>query len=504
MNKELKNIHFMGIRGSGASFAASIALKEGFKVSGCDQGKSNEYVKFLLDQRVSIDSGHHPSHLSKIDMLVVSPAIEQLDPTNLELQEARVKAIPILTWQRFVGEYLMKDKFVIAVAGTHGKGTTASMIGLILEEALFDPTVGLGSVVPKWKRNFRVGKGKYFVIEADEFNNNFLNFSPNAVCITNIEMDHPEFFADIGAVIESFRSFISKMKKDSRSVLILNKDDAYSQELINSFTKERKIFSLITQKITKLFNFRFFSFYSKIKELKINFSEFSLLDKEASFHGANLLTTHRGIAFDLTSDKYSEINPVSLGRYQIPIFGKHNAYNTLAALSMVFSIERPTKQLCEASKKALSYFRGTERRFEIKGEFNGVTIIDDYAHHPTEIKATLLASKDRFPLKRIWAVFQPHMFTRTKYLFKDFVRLFKEGMAQEVIITDIFASREKNVGLVSSESLVRAVGSDKVKYIAQLSDVVKYLKRQVKSGDVVVVMGAGDVNKVSEELLESL
>lgn len=477
----------MGIRGSGASFAASIAHQRGFEISGCDQGSSNEYVKFLLDQRVPIDSGHHPSHLTKIDMLVVSPAIEQLDPTNPELQKAKELTLPILTWQRFVGEYLMKDKFVIAVAGTHGKGTTTSMIGLILEEASLDPTVGVGAIVPKWKRNFRFGKGKYFVVEADEFNNNFLHYTPNAVCITNIEMDHPEFFADIGAVLESFRSLVKKIKKDSRSVLILNKDDAYSQELKNSFIKKRKIFGLIPQ---------------KIDELKINFTEFSFLTQEAWFYSSNLLTDPKGIVFDITPIKLQDVDTGNLGRYRIPIFGKHNAYNALAALSTVFSIEEPTAALVEASKKALANFRGVERRFEIKGEVEGVTIIDDYAHHPTEIKTTLLTARERFPLRKIWAVFQPHMFSRTKYLFKDFVAVFKEGQANEVIITDIFASRERDAGLTSSESLVRSIGSDKVKYIANLNDALKYLKRQVKSGDVVLVMGAGDVNKVSQELLE--
>lgn len=478
-------VHFMGVRGSGISYTASIALERGFEVSGCDLAKSGEYTSFLKENRVVIEEDHNPSHLKGIDLLVVSPAIYSLGKDNGELKQASEKNIPVITWQKFLGDYLVKDKYLIAIAGTHGKGTTTSILGLMLEEAGLDPTVCLGANVVKWKKNFRVGEGKYFVLEADEYNDNFLNFKPNGIGLTNIEMDHPEYFSDEEALLSSVLKFVRSIKKGKESVVLLNKDDYGARNLKKMLFQEKKIWFLIKQ---------------KINYLKTHFYEFSLSDKNADFYLEDLKTTNKGLSFALISNLFPEINSGNLGKYIIPIFGKHNASNTLCALSLLYSVEYPSRELIAASKRALEKFSGASRRFEIKGTFDGITVIDDYAHHPTEIRAVLTTARERFPLKKIWVVFQPHTFTRTKYLFNDFVKVFKEGLSDEAIITDIFPSREKDFGLINSRQLVEGIGLAGVKYIPNLMEVVKYLKRQVKSGEVIVVMGAGDVNKISDML----
>ena len=203
-------VHFLGIGGSGASAAAAIAQAQGFEITGCDLEPKNEFTtQFKPSQLLK---GHDPKHLAGVDILAITPAITSLDPNNPELVEAKRKRIPVMTWQQFVGEYLTKSKFVIAICGTHGKTTTTAMIAQMLEDADLNPTVLLGAIHPKWQANYRIGEGQYFVIEADEFNDNFLHFKPDITVVTNIEMDHPEYFKDFEAVKKSFKKFLSQTK----------------------------------------------------------------------------------------------------------------------------------------------------------------------------------------------------------------------------------------------------------------------------------------------------
>src|SRR3989338_6258714 len=230
-----EHLHFMGIRGSGISYAANLARLEGFKVNGCDKGSSDEFVRDLKKARIPIWEDHNVDHLDSVDLLITSAAIADLDPDNPELTEAEKRKIPSLSWQKFVAGYLMKDKYVIAIAGTHGKGTTTAMLGLIMEDVGLDPTVALGAVVPRWGRNYRKGNSKYFVIEADEFNDNFLNYNPDQIVITNIDMDHPEYFQDFDSYLRSFEKFIDKLTAEPKSILILNADDSNTDSLKKKF-----------------------------------------------------------------------------------------------------------------------------------------------------------------------------------------------------------------------------------------------------------------------------
>src|SRR3989344_2491900 len=226
-------VHFLGIGGSGASAAAAIAQSQGYEISGCDLDISNEFTApFSLDQ---LSKGHSASHISSgnVDILAVTPAIYSLDPANEELLEARKLGIQILTWQEFVGKYLMKDKFIIAVTGTHGKTTTTAMIAKLLEDSSLDPTVELGAIMPSWKSNFRVGKSKYFVIEADEFNDNFFSIKPDISVVTNIDMDHPEYFKDFDAYKESFKKFILQTK----GTVVANLSDGPTAEVMKTVLK---------------------------------------------------------------------------------------------------------------------------------------------------------------------------------------------------------------------------------------------------------------------------
>lgn len=400
----------MGVAGSGISAVAAIAAYAGFKISGCDLNLDSEYLSGLKSGlQFQCWEGHDPGHLQDVDLLIITPAVTSLDPKNKELLEAKKKKIPILTWQEFMGWYLQQDKFVIAVAGTHGKSTTTAMIGLILEKAGLDPTVEVGAIVPEWGRNFRLGGDRYFVCEADEFNDNFLNYHPDIVVITNVEMDHPEYFANLAAVKKSFAKFVGNLKPGGFLV---------DQGKLPADTKLR-----------------------------------------------------------------------------VP--GGFNRQNAALAWKVAARLGVDDKIICQT----LEEFTGLGRRFEFKGEALGARIYDDYAHHPTAIKVTLEAARQKFPHQKIWLVFQPHMFSRTKYLFDDFVKVLQEAPVDKIIILDIFPAREKDRGLVSSRELVSAVGKKDVQYPGRLEEAVRYLTQNIKKGDIVINMGAGDIYRLSPILL---
>ncbi|MDO8573832.1 MAG: cyanophycin synthetase [Candidatus Daviesbacteria bacterium] len=412
----VKRVHFLGIGGSGASAAAAIAQSQGFEVTGCDLEPNNEFTtQFKSDQLLK---EHSASHLTSgnVDILAVTPAIFSLDPNNPELREARKRGIEIMTWQEFLGKYLTKDKFVIAVCGTHGKTTTTAMIAKMLEDAGLDPTVELGAIVPWWKANYRIGQGKYFVIEADEFNDNFLHLKPDITIVTNIEMDHPEYFKDFTAVRKSFAKFESQSKK--------------------------------------------------------------VFDKP---------------------------NP-ELIKFKLKVPGKFNVANASLALQVGLTLGLDP----EIIRKSLENFTGASRRFEYIGEFSGAKVYSDFGHHPTEIEKTMEASREKFPKKRILLVYQPHMFSRTKALFSDFVRVFKNIQTDEqssrasrtkTFIMDIYPSREIDTGLVTSQQLVDAIGKENVTYIGSASETLEKLKPEIKRGDIVFFMSAGDTDKLAKTLV---
>lgn len=423
-------VHFLGIGGSGASAAAALAQAQGFEVTGCDLSPHNEFTPDFKSNQLL--TGHYPQHLEGIDILAVTPAIFSLDPHNPELVEAKKRNIPILTWQQFLGEYLTKEKFVITVCGTHGKTTTTAMIAQILEDANLDPTVELGAIIPKWGKNYRVGKGKYLLVEADEFNDNFLHFKPDINVVTNIEMDHPEYFIDFESIKNSFKRFLLQTKK----AVLANLTDLGVAEVVKIVMKETGIHFLD---------------YSKNKlgiKLKIP-GEFNRLNAKAAFQTGLLLG----------------IKP-------------------------------------EIIQKSLSNFTGAGRRFELIGEYNKARVYSDFGHHPTEIRETIKAAREKFPKERILLIYQPHMFSRTKALFTDFVEVFKNILADQVFIMDIYPSREIDTGLTSSKQLVEAVNRNSVIYIGSANETLGKIKPKIKPDDIVFFMSAGDTDKLAKELVK--
>lgn len=439
MIKGKKYVHFMGIGGSGMSAAAAIALDQGYQVSGCDLEGKTIYTQDLEKKGVKILKGHDSSHLQGVDLLTVTPGVFDLSADNPELVDAQKKGI-VLTWQEFMGRYLQKEKFVLAVTGTHGKTTTTAMLGLVLEAAGWDPTVEVGAIVPQWGTNFRLGKGDYFVCEADEFNDNFLHYHPNLIILTNVEMDHPEYFKDYEDVVASFAKFIKGSQE--KGILVVDEDDPGVKRLLGK----------------------------------------ELADWPGKVVGYRLSQwNEKGIPLKLTGD--------------------HNKRNVLGVIAagQALGIDR------EVVKKALQDFTGAGRRMELTEEIRGVKVFDDYAHHPTQVRVTLEGARETFPQARIWAVFQPHMFSRTKLLLDEFKEAFNS--VDEVIIVDIFASREakdKDKHTIHSRDVVAVIENENKRYLGDLKEAVRFLVREVGEGDVVVCLGAGDIYQVSKALVKEL
>lgn len=426
---EKRKVHFMGLGGAGISAVAALAEAAGYEISGCDTDQSSPFLKNLLSDGVKFSLNHDKNHLENIDYLVVSPAIESIDPNNQELSAAKNANIPTLFGEEFLAKYLIKDKKVIAVSGTHGKSTTTAMVGKILEESSLDPSVVVGAIVTDWGKNYRIGKGDYFVIEADEYQSKFLLYHPNISIITAVEMDHPEFFQDIGAINKAFSAFANQ-----------------TQEYL-----------ILGEKIT----------------LEINNSDLKILQFNKDFPSR---------------------------KFNLQMIGEFNQDNANLAFEASKLVGIEETQIT----KSLENFAGIARRFDFKGESKEIKVFDDYAHHPTAIKATLEAAVEKFPDQKIYLVYQPHMFSRTKKLFDQFVTVFKNLAVEETILVDIYAARQENKENISSRDIVETIDSPKVIYIENFEKTVGYLAKKLLPHDIVIVMGAGDIYKLSPQLLTKL
>ena len=460
---EKKNIHFMGIGGSALSGVAILAQSQGFKVSGCDSAKKTAYFDPLLKRGIKPLFGHNKSHLEGIDILAVSVAVLVSNPNHPEIKEAKKRGI-LMTWQEFLGKYLQKDKFVIGIAGTHGKSTTTALIGLTLEMADLDPTVEIGAIMPRWQAPVRIGKSKYFVCEADEFNCNFLNYSPSVIIINNIEMDHPEFFKDFGHFKDSFKKFIKQIRPPK--VLIVNEESKGIKEVLKEmegWLKENKV-KVIGYFIEDKFDFPF--------------------DLE---YQANILKMSPS----------STVFKVGKDEFNLKLLGKDNVYNALGALALVFELNMNVSSL----KKSLSIFNGLERRFELLGEEKGIKVFDDYAVHPRAVFSTLKAAEQKYPESRIWAVFEPHQFSRLSLFLKEFASVL--SLADKVIVIPVFKGREKDNGLIRAEDLVKKIGK-KARYIDSFEKIVEEIKAKGKSGDLVIFFGAGKSYLLSKQILKGI
>lgn len=447
------HVYFMGIGGISMSGLAQILIKEGFPVSGSDM-KASPLTEQLEKAGAKIAIGQRATNITEdIDLVVYTAAIH---PDNPEFVQAKALNIPMLTRAEFLGQLMLNYKLPIAVSGTHGKTTTTSMISEMLLAADTDPTLTIGGILKSINGNIRVGSGDYFVLEACEYTNSFLSFNPKISIILNIEADHLDFFKDLDDIRASFRRFAERLPEDG--TLIINGDIENWQEITDG--------------------------------LSCNVITFGF-DKANDYSADNISYDELGRpSFTLYK------NGAETGNYSLGIVGKHFVGNSLSVLALADLLNISA----EVAKQALGTYCDTERRFEKKGEIAGITIIDDYAHHPTEIKATLSAAQN-YPHKNIWCVFQPHTYTRTHALLDDFAEALT--LADKVVLTDIYAAREKNTLGISSEDLLKKIAAlgTECYYFPTFDEIETFLLQNCIHGDLLITMGAGDVVKIGEKLL---
>ena len=449
------HVYFIGIGGISMSGLAEILLSEGFSVSGSDWNRS-PLTQMLEEQGAKVNYGkpqRAESITGDVGLVVCTAAVHKDNP---EYAEAVRKNIPVLTRAQFLGQLMRNYKTPIAVSGTHGKTTTTSMISEILLQADTDPTLSVGGILRSIHGNIRVGKSDLFVVEACEYTNSFLSFFPKIGIILNIEEDHLDFFKDIEEIRDSFRRFARLIPDDG--CLILNSGIDRWQE------------------ITEGLSCRIITFG---------------LDESADYSPSDITYNEFADATFLAHRKGAAPLPVTLG---VP--GEHNILNALAALAL-------SDLLCLSpadAQEALRSFHGTDRRFEYKGTVNGITIIDDYAHHPTEITATLKAARN-YPHKTLWCVFQPHTYSRTKAFLDDFASAL--CLADRVILADIYAARETDtLGISSADIRDRIVkAGKKCDYFHTFEEIEKFILANCINGDLLITMGAGDVVNIGETLL---
>jgi UDP-N-acetylmuramate--alanine ligase len=479
-------LHFMGIGGQGISAVAQMALQMGNIVTGCDRASSATTCA-LQQAGIAVQIEHSAEHLADADLLVISPAVTALDPENSELLAARLRGVPVITWQELLGS-LMRDKCVLSVSGVHGKGTTTSMLSLMLVDAGLDPTCEVGAVVPRFGANYRLGQGRYFVNEADEFNHNFWHYHPRLAVVKSIEYEHPEFFADYASFLYAFEHFVRGMDMQGDwplpPTLVINADSAGCLELLE----------------------RLCDWPGQVVTYSVAGSP--LLSQPATFEAVDV-KLDGATSFRVRSHSVTTFPEEQTIHLQLP--GAYNVENALAALvvARLVGVEAAT------IVRTLAEFGGTRRRFEIRhqgplqiaGCTRDIVLVDDYAHHPTAIAATLEATRRRYPDRRIVAVYQPHMYSRTKTFFAQFLQSFDD--ADVVVIADIFPARERDTGLVHTKDLVEALrqrarflsGEARVLYGGDVTATTRLLEQTLQSGDFVVIMGAGDVYDVTEQLL---
>ena len=451
----LSRIHFVGAGGVGMSgIAELLLLATPLEISGCDQVHSETVARLeKLGARISL--GHDPSHVDRADLLVISSAVAECNP---EVAAARARGIPVIRRAEMLGE-IMRLKQGIGVAGTHGKTTTTSLTGMVLTEAGFDPTIVVGGQVHILGTNARLGKGDYLVAEADEYDRSFLELTPVVAVITNVEADHLDTYRDVEDIRDAFAAFANRVP--FYGAVVLCSDDPGAQSLI-----------------------------PRIKRRLVTYGE----SPEATLSAREIRLEAAGTTFEVWNGEQGRLGSV---RLRLP--GRHNVLNALAAIAVGRELLVPF----DAIARALESFTGVVRRFERKGERNGVLVVDDYAHHPTEVAATLAAARQVYPERRLVALFQPHLFTRTRDFAAEFGRAL--SAADATVVMDVYPSREKPLPGVTGELVAAAIGRNgnrpPVSYVPEKRDVVDFLEKSLRPGDLLLTLGAGDVVKFGEEFL---
>ena len=450
----MTHAHFIGIGGTGLSAIARLLKESGYTVTGSDRDHS-PFVDDLREIGITVYIGHAAEQITGAEIIVRSSAIPDHNP---EVVAGVETGIPVYKRSDFLGR-LMEDKIGIAIAGTHGKTSTTAMMAWTLTELAQDPSFIVGGIINGMNVNAHAGTGETFVIEADEYDRMFLGLKPRIGIITNLEHDHPDIYPTAESFHQAFSDFVALLPENG--LLIVCGDDKGASDMLKETTVEKMTYS-----------------FSESEEKWV-----IAQDVKANTHGG----------FDFTC-KLSDSRTCQVS-LEVP--GKHNVLNALAVMSVISYLGLSL----EDAANALGRFTGTGRRFDLLGEVNGISIYDDYAHHPTEIRATLSAARARHPQARIWSVWQPHTYSRTQLLFDEFAQAFDD--ADKVIITEVYASREPKQDF-SSAQIVEAMDHPSAKFIAKLEETSKYLVKNLKPNDILLVLSAGDANEISQQVLENL
>ena len=454
MFERIKHIHFVGIGGIGMSGIAEVLLNLGYKVSGSDM-KESDTTERLRKLGGEIAIGHRAENITSPHVVVISSAVKN---DNVEVVSAREKQVPVIPRAEMLAE-LMRLKYGVAIAGAHGKTTTTSMVATVLAAGGIDPTVVIGGKLNSLGTNAKLGQGEFLVAEADESDGSFLKLSPTIAVVTNIDAEHLDYYKDIDEIKAAFLTFINKVPFYGVSVLCL--DQPHIQALIPFLEKRYLTYGMSTQ---------------------------------ADYQARDISLRPLGSTFKVLHHNQD------LGSFELAVPGAHNIANSLAAIAVARELDVDL----EIIRKALKEFSGVQRRFQIKGEAQGILIVDDYGHHPTEVKATLAAAATGME-RRVVVLFQPHRYTRTQHLLEEFFTAFNQ--ADKLIVMDIYAAGEKPIPGVTGQALYEGIkkhGHKDVSFIPEREKIVDHLATVLKKGDLLITLGAGDVWKLGEQVLEKL
>jgi UDP-N-acetylmuramate--alanine ligase len=441
---DIKNVHFVGIGGIGMSGIAEVLSEAGVSVSGCDL-KPSSASDLLRSRGIEVMAGHDPAHLDGVDLVVMTAAIKGV---NREIAEARNRGIRVMRRSEMLGE-LVNAKRAVGVSGTHGKTTTSSMIAVVLGEAGLDPTVLIGGMLRNIGGNSKTGAGEFLVVEADEYDRTFHHLHPEIAVVTNIEADHLEYYGSFENILEAFAVFLEGIRPEGTVIACV--DDPSVAEL--------------TQKIA---------------HRVVRYG----LSAEADLQATNLQFDERGSTFDVSG----------VGSFQLFVPGEHNVRNALAAIGTARELGIEAAVIA----RGLARFLGVDRRFQILGEYAGAIIVDDYAHHPTEIRATLSAARRGYPNRRIVALFQPHLYSRTRDFAGDFAAALR--VADVALVAPIYAAREEPISGITARLIAEA--AEGIEFLELTNEEIgAELKRRLRADDLFITMGAGDVHTIAESLV---
>ncbi|ORJ62468.1 UDP-N-acetylmuramate--L-alanine ligase [Geothermobacter hydrogeniphilus] len=455
MYGKIRNIHFVGIGGIGMSGIAEVLLNLGYQVSGSDLRES-ESTRRLQSLGGQISFGHAAENIGEADVVVTSTAVHD---DNVEVLEAQRRLIPVIPRAEMLAE-LMRMKYGVAVAGTHGKTTTTSMVATVLTRGGLDPTAVIGGRLDAFGSNAKLGRGKFLVAEADESDGSFMHLSPTIAVVTNIDADHLDFYSGLDEIKTIFVDFINKVPFYGLAVLCL--DDANIQEIIPRVNKRFVTYGLATQA----------DIYATDVEHKADATRFKVHDRNGL-----------------------------LGELSLRMPGRHNVLNALATVAVAMELGLSFKKIAEG----FNGFGGVQRRFQILPSGGDIMVVDDYGHHPAEIRATLAAARSGWPDRRVIAVFQPHRYSRTRALFEDFTTAFYD--ADKLFVMDIYAAGEEPLTDVSAEALVAGIsghGHRDVTWCGDQEAVLTHLEDELEAGDLVITLGAGSIWQTARELARRL